>query len=144
VAQPAEAPVVVIHSQAHAVAALAAAAEAGRPVILASAPDAGIYGGPGWWGGLIAGARAAVPTGQAAALLDCGDDAGAAQAAIRAGIEAIVFTGPAEVARRLVDIARQRGCRLVHERPAAALDLGAAFFASPEQLRRSCAEHLSR
>src|SRR6266436_10394547 len=87
------APVIIIHSLAHAVAALSAAAEAGRRVTLASAPDAGIYAGPGWFSALVAAARAAVPAAQCAALLDCGDDAGAAQAAIRTGIEGIVFTG---------------------------------------------------
>src|SRR5216684_465206 len=91
------APVIIIHSLTHAVAALSAAAEAGRPVTLASAPDAGIYAGSGWFGALVAAARAAIPAGQSAALLDCGDDAGAAQAAIRAGIEGIVFTGRADV-----------------------------------------------
>jgi hypothetical protein len=121
------------------VAALSAAAEAGRPITLASAPDAGIYAGPGWFGGLIAAARDAVPAAQSTALLDCGDDAGAAQAAIRAGIEGIVFTGRADVAERLADIAGQRDARLLTARPVPALDLAAEFFASPETLRRRCA-----
>src|SRR5438067_12898566 len=112
---------IIIHSLAHAIAALSAAAEAGRPVTLASAPDAGIYAGPGWFGGLIAAAREAVPAAQSTALLDCAEDAGAAQAAIRAGIEGVVFTGRADVAERLADIAGQRGIRLLTERPAATL-----------------------
>jgi hypothetical protein len=132
-------PVIIVHALAHAVAALSAAAEAGRPVTLASAPDAGIYAGPGWFGALIAAACDAVPMAQSAALLDCGDDAGAAQAAIRAGIEGIVFTGRADVAERLADIARQRGARLLTARPVPTLDLGTEFFASPETLRRRCA-----
>src|SRR5947208_1746106 len=82
----------------------------------------------------VAAARAAVPAAQSAALLDCGDDAGAAQAAIRTGIEGIVFTGRADVAERLADIARQRGARLLTARPASALDLGDAFFAAAEAL----------
>ena len=135
--------VIVIHSLAHAVAALSAAAEAGRPVILLSAPDAGIYAGPGWFGELVAAARDAVPAAQSTALLDCGDDVGAAQAAIRAGVEGIVFTGPADVAERLADIAGQGGIRLVTRRPVAALDLGTEFFASPETLRRRCADILA-
>jgi sugar/nucleoside kinase (ribokinase family) len=136
-------PVVIIHSLAHAVAALTAAAETGRPVVLASAPDAGIYGGPGWWKELIAAARAVVPNAPATALLDCGDDAGAAQAAIRAGIEGIVFTGRADAATRLADIAEQRGARLLAARPDAVLDLGADFFSSEEALRRRCADILA-
>ena len=129
----------MIHALAHAVAALSAAVEAERGVTLLSAPDAGIYGGPGWWRELIAMARATVPAAQCTALLDCGDDAGAAQAALRAGVETIVFTGRADVARRLADIARQRGARLMTERPVPDLDLGDSFFAPPEALRQRCA-----
>src|SRR5579862_9651333 len=131
------APVIIVHSLAHAVAALSAAVAAGRSVILASAA------GPGWFGALIAQARAAVPAAHSTCLLDCGDDAGAAQAAIRAGIEAVVFTGRAEIADRLTDIARQCGVRLVPRQPVAALDLAVAFLDSPEALRRHCADVLA-
>ncbi len=131
--------VIIVHSLAHAVAALTASAETGRKVTLASAPDAGIYAGPGWFGGLIAAALEAVPAAQCKILLDCGNDVGAVLAAIRAGIEAIVFTGRADVAERLADIARQRGSRLVTIRPEAALDLGAEFVALPETLLARCA-----
>jgi hypothetical protein len=137
-------PVIIVHSLAHAVAALSAAAEAGRPVTLASAPDAGIYAGPGWFGALLAAAREAVPAAQSTVLLDCGDDAGAAQAAIRAGIEGIVFTGRADVAERLADVARRRGVRLLSARPAGLLDLETQFFASPEALHRRCAQVLQQ
>jgi hypothetical protein len=139
----ADAPVVIVHSPAHAVAALEAAAAAGRAITLASAPDAGVYGGPGWFRGLIAAAREAVPAGQCTMLLDCGEDAGAAMAAVRAGIEAVVFTGRADIAEGLADIAGQRGARLLTQRPEAALDLAADFFASPETLRRRCADLLA-
>lgn len=129
-------PAIVVHSLAHAVAALEAAAEAGRPVLLLSAVDAGLSAGSGWWREAIAAAREAVPAVRASALLDCGDDAGAAQAALRSGIEAIVFSGPGEALERLADIARQRGSHVYRKRPKAALDLGDDFFASPETLRR--------
>ena len=138
-----DAPVIIIRSLAHAIAALGAAAETGRPVVIASAPDAGIYAGPGWWRALIEGAREAVPAAQFTAFLDCGDDAGAAMAAIRAGIEAVVFTGHADVVRRLADIAAQAGASLVTERPAPALDLGDPFFADDDSVRRRCAEILA-
>jgi acyl-CoA reductase-like NAD-dependent aldehyde dehydrogenase len=143
VVQIGDRPVIIVHSLAHAVAALGAAAVAGRPITLASAPDAGIYAGPGWFGALVAAAREAVPAAQCAAVLDCGDDAGAAQAAIRAGIEAIVFTGRRDVAERLADIAGERGARVLTAHPVPALDLGAAFFASPEAQRRRCADVLA-
>jgi hypothetical protein len=132
-----------VHGLAHAVAALEAAAEAGRPVTLLSAADAGIAGGPGWWREMIAAAREVVPQAQCVSLLDCGDDAGAAQGAIRAGVEAIVFTGREDVALRLADIARQRDAGLVTKRPEPALDLAGIFFAAPEALRRRCADILA-
>jgi hypothetical protein len=140
---PDTAPVIIIHSLAHAVAALTAAAKAGRPIVLASAPEAGVYAGPGWFREVIGAAREAMAAAQFSAVLDCGDDAGAAMAAIRAGIEAVVFTGRADVARRLADIAAQRGARLITERSAAALDLGTPFFADEETLRRRCTEILA-
>jgi len=137
-------PVIVFHSLAQAIAALTAAAQASRVIVLASAPEAGGYVGPGWFGALVAAARQAVPEARFSAFLDCGDDVGAALAAIRAAIEGVVFTGRADVARRLADIARQHGVRLETSRPAGALDLGEDFFASREILERRCAEFLSR
>ncbi len=134
---------IVVHGLAHATGALAAAAKAGRPIVLLSAPGAGIYGGPGWWRELVAAAQAAVPDARCTTLLDCGDDAGAAQGAIRSGVDGIVFTGRADVAARFADIAAQRGVRLVTERPQPALDLGDGFFASPDALRRRCADALA-
>jgi hypothetical protein len=61
-------------------------------------------------------------------------------AAIRAGFEGVVFTGRADVASRLTDIARQHGVGLHTEWPTAVLDLGTDFFASEESLERRCAE----
>lgn len=130
---------IIVHALAHAIAALEAAVEARRPVTLVSASDAGIYGGPGWWRELIAAACAAVPAAQCTSLLDCGDDAGAAQAAIRAGVGGVIFTGRADVAARLADIAHQRGVHFVAQRPAVALDLASDFFASGDGLLRRCA-----
>jgi hypothetical protein len=111
--------------------------------VLASAPGAGSYVGPGWFRELVAAAREAVPEVNCSSLLDCGDDRGAALAAIRSEVEGVVFTGRADVARRLADIAAQHGVRFVTERPAPALDLGDDFFASPEIIERRCAELLS-
>ena len=136
-------PVFVVHSLAHAVAALTAAAEVGRSVVLLSAPGAGLYAGPGWWRALVDAARAAVPSAKSAAILDCADDAGAAQGAIRGGAEVIVFAGRADVAERLADIAGQRGLEIVTVRPAATLDLAEFFFADAEGLARRCRDVLA-
>lgn len=133
-----KAAIVIIHSLAHAVGALRAAAQAGRPVVLASAADAGAYAGPGWFRVLIEAARDAVPAADCSSVLDCGDSAGAALAALRAQVEGVVFTGRADVARRLADIALQHGVRFETRRPAAVLDLADDFFASAEEAERRC------
>lgn len=142
-APPGDVPVIVAHSLAHAVAALRAAAEADRAMVILSAPDAEISVGPGWWHALIEKAREAAPAARATWLLDCGDDAGAAMGAIRAGVEGVVFTGRADVAARLSDIAGQRGASLLTSRPEPALDLGGLFFADPAALHRRCADVLA-
>jgi hypothetical protein len=138
-----EALIVVVRSLAQAIAALKAAARTGWPIVLASAPGAGSYVGPGWFREVVVAAREAVPDASFSALLDCGDDRGAALAAIRSQVEGVVFTGPADVARGLADIAGQHGVRFVTKRPVPALDLGDDFFASPEIVERRCADLLS-
>jgi delta 1-pyrroline-5-carboxylate dehydrogenase len=135
-------PVILIYSLAQATAALSAAAEAGCAIALASAPDAGGYAGPGWFGSVVAAARQAVPGARFAAILDCGDNVGAALGAIRAEVEGVIFTGRPDVAGRLADIARQHGVRFETDRPAIALDLVDEFFASKEQVERRCAAFL--
>jgi acyl-CoA reductase-like NAD-dependent aldehyde dehydrogenase len=136
-------PVIVVHALAHAIAALRAAARAGRPIILASAPEAGASAGPGWFRALVEAARNAIPQARFTAILDCGEEAGAALAAIRAQVECVLFTGRPDVARRLADIARQHGVRLQTTRPAADLDLAADFFAAPESLEQRCLDLVS-
>ena len=133
----------MVHSLAHAVAALEVAGTAGCPIVLLSAPDAGIYAGPGWFKALIDAAREAVPAALFSALLDCGDDAGAVQGALRAGVGAVVLTDRADVAERLAAIAEEAGVSLLTSRPPPLLDLADLFFASPEILRKSCADALA-
>ncbi|HEY3912555.1 MAG TPA: hypothetical protein VGM07_22100 [Stellaceae bacterium] len=136
-------PVIIVHALAHAIGALNAASRADRPIVLISAPEAGVYTGPGWFRALVAAAREAVPEACFSAMLDCGSEAGAALAAIRAQIECVVFTGRADVAARLADIAGQHGVRLETTRPSAILDLGADFFAGPEEIEQRCFDLLS-
>jgi hypothetical protein len=120
---------------------LTVSARAGRPVVLVSAPDAGGYVGPGWFKALAA-AREAVPDARCSSLLDCGENVGAALAAIRAEVEGVIFIGRPDAAHRLADIARQHGVRFETKRPADALDLVEDFFSSQEDLERRCAEFL--
>jgi acyl-CoA reductase-like NAD-dependent aldehyde dehydrogenase len=133
---------IIVHTLAQAIAALSAAERAGRPVLLVSASDAGGYVGPGWFKALTAAAREAVPDARCSSLLDCGDNVGAALAAIRAEVEGVIFTGRPDVARRLADIARQHRAHFETKRPVDALDLGEDFFATQEDLERRCAEFL--
>jgi hypothetical protein len=111
-------------------------------VVLASAPDAGGYVGPGWFASLIAEAREVVPEASFSALLDCGDDVGATLAAIRSEVQGVIFTGRPEVAHRLADIARQHAVRLLTDRPSPAVDLGADVFANADFLEQRCAQAL--
>jgi hypothetical protein len=119
---PREPRAVTVHGLEDALAAAAAAAALGRPVRLLSAPGAAAYAGAGWFAALVRLARQRQPQAALAATLDCGDRPELVQGALRAGLDDLVFTGPAAVAARLADIAGQRGARLRRRRPPA-LDL---------------------
>jgi len=136
-------PVIIVHSLVQAIAALTATVKVGRAVVLLSAPGAGSYVGPGWFGALVDAAREAVPDARFSAFLDCGNDVGAALAAIRSEIQGVVFTGRADIARRLADIALQHGVQFATNLPAPTLDLGDDFIASPEVLEQRCADLLT-
>jgi acyl-CoA reductase-like NAD-dependent aldehyde dehydrogenase len=133
-------PAIVIHSLGQAIAALKAAA--GQRLVLLSAPGAGGYAGAGWFRALVDAARAAVPQASFTAYLDCDDEAGTALAALRAGIDGVLFTGSAEIAQRLADIAAQQGAHLATARPTGALDLGVYFVAAEADLIARCTEFL--
>lgn len=115
-------PAVLVHGLDDALAAVAAAAETGRAVALLSAPAASAHAGALWLLELRRQALDAHPSAGAIAVLDCDDRAGDAQGAIAAGVTHLVFSGRADVAARLADIAAARGAELLTARPAA-LDL---------------------
>lgn len=119
---PAVPPAVLVHGLDDALAAVAAAAETGRPVALLSAPAASAHAGALWLVELRRRAVDAQPAARAIAILDCDDRAGDAQGAIAAGVTHLVFTGRPDVAARLADIATARDAVLLTERPDA-LDL---------------------
>ena len=125
--------VVIVHALDHARAALAAAADVGVPVTLASAPDAAGYAGVLWFRALLREAVGEYPDVEATGLLDCGDRPGFALAAIRLGLPAVRFSGAASVAKKLAIIAENEGVRLVRDVPDA-LDL--RFEADPEEAAR--------
>jgi hypothetical protein len=103
---------VIIHSLAQARAALAAAERLDRPIILYSAEGAAAYGGAAWFRAVIAAAQAAHPRARCEAVLDCGDSAGLALAALREGCRAIVIRGAPALRRKLAAIAATTAARL--------------------------------
>ncbi|MHA1569763.1 MAG: hypothetical protein ACTSXZ_09850 [Alphaproteobacteria bacterium] len=114
---------VIVHSLDHALCAARAAMEVGRGLDLLSGPGAGAYAGAGWWAAIATETGSAFPDLVARFILDCGDDAGAAMAALRGGIGHLAFDGPPALARRVADMAAQSGAEIVDiARPT--LDLG--------------------
>ncbi|TWB12375.1 hypothetical protein FBZ89_12573 [Nitrospirillum amazonense] len=101
----------------------ALAAADGAPVRLVSAPDAGGTLGAGGWRALLDAIAAEFPEAPLTVVLDCGDAAGHALAALALGIPDVAFSGDATAAARLADIARARGAHLHPADGAEALDL---------------------
>jgi fructose/tagatose bisphosphate aldolase len=114
---------IIVHSLAHARAALAAARDHGVPVTISSAPGAGGYAGPLWFKSLIAAARADYPEVEVTAVLDCGREAGTTLAALRHGFKRVRFTGDAAALRPLSEIAREQGAEIETGTAPEALDL---------------------
>lgn len=110
---------IVIHESGHAHAALAAAAALRVQVTLVSAPGAAAYAGPGWFCEVLRAARAVRPEAEALGLLDCGTRAGDVLAALRTGIEGVIFTGRGDVADKLASLAGAHGVAFRRTRPAA-------------------------
>lgn len=100
---------VIVHSAVQAIAAARAAADAGRPLLIRSAPGAAGYAGCGWFLAILAHARDSVPEADIEGLLDCGDDAAAAIEAMRAGTERIAFHGGERSRANVESIARALG-----------------------------------
>ena len=110
---------VVAHSLSHALAAAAAAVEAGVGLELISTPGCGHAAGTGWFcalGDLVA---QRYPDLAVRLTLDCADDAGIVLGAFRRGLRSVVFTGNAAAAARLGDIAARSGAVVHRDRPMA-------------------------
>ncbi|MDB5406720.1 MAG: hypothetical protein JWL84_1632 [Rhodospirillales bacterium] len=90
---------------------------------LASAPGAGAYAGAPWFAGIVKLAAAAAPGCAVSAILDCGDEPGTVLAALRTGLRRVRFTGAAETAARLAEIAGHYGATIEGPGAAPALDL---------------------
>jgi hypothetical protein len=128
-------PTFIVHSLAHAEAALAAAAEVNVAVCLRSAEGAALSLGAACFRSMIAMARSACPQADAIALLDCGHSPGAALAALAAGVTHICGDFPDAVRSRIDDIARQSAATLLPQQMGApSIDLAA--YAEPQQICR--------
>ncbi|WP_146205906.1 hypothetical protein [Azospirillum sp. TSH58] len=126
-----------IHSLTEADIACAAAADLGVPLLLVSAPGAAASAGAGWFREVVARAAARHPSVAMTAVLDCADRPGDALGALSAGVAMLLFSGRADVAERLADIAAQRGAHLLTALPDA-LDLRRV-----RDPRRACRDWLS-
>jgi hypothetical protein len=109
---------VVVHGLDHALQAL----RPGRAVTLLSAPGAAGYAGCLWWRELVRAARAGFPDTPTDDILDCGDAPGAAMAALRIGLPALVLAPTCPAWAATAAIAAAQGAVLLAERPPA-LDL---------------------
>ena len=114
---------IIVHSLAHARAALAAAHALKVPVTLASAAGAGGYAGPLWFKSLIEAAGGDFPDVEVTAVLDCGTEAGTTLAALRHGFKRVRFRGPEAALPALRDIAHQLAAEIETGDAPEALDL---------------------
>lgn len=119
---PVVARAVFVHGLEDARLALSVAGELGLPVTLLSSPSAAAHGGTGWFLELNAPAAIGAPGVEVSVVVDCDDRAGDAQGALAAGAKRVLFTGAAETAERLADIATGLAAEVMTERPPA-LDL---------------------
>ncbi|MFP5512106.1 MAG: hypothetical protein ACLGJC_03330 [Alphaproteobacteria bacterium] len=125
---------ILIRGLDDALAAGAAARAAGTPLVLMAPPAAGAL----WLRGVVDRVRKAHPELEVAGLLDCGDRAGEAQAALAAGLRLVLFTGHPGMADRLAAIAAARGAALSTRRTPT-LDLAATASAEGRGPHRAAA-----
>ena len=102
----------IVHDLNQAEAALDAADQSGVPVILRSALGAAQTIGPGVFMAITEKARLAHPKTDAVAVLDCGDEAGAALAALRQGCQDLAINLAPEARSKLEELAEKSGARI--------------------------------
>jgi len=110
-----------VHGLGDAMRAASVAHELGVPITLFSAPHAVASMGPAWFRDMVRELERSCPDLDVEAVLDCGDAAGYALAALRSGVKLIRFSGNPSAARKIADIAGTCGARLVR-RPSRILD----------------------
>lgn len=110
---PARRHVLVVHSLTHARAAAAVSARRGVPLTIATAPGAGGYLGPAWFGQVLGIATSENPNARLDGVFDCGDQAGCVMAALRYGLKRIRFDGTKRQRARLIGLAAAYGAEIV-------------------------------
>ena len=133
-------PAIVVHDLDQATAALRAAAAAGVPVTLWSAPGAAAYAGLGFLGSVFEKAREAVPEARHDAVVDCAASGVLAHEALSRGFAGVAFTGRGTMRRTLQAIAEAEGRRLVTAGPGR----GALDLARSDAPERDCALYLAK
>lgn len=113
-----EPPAVTVRTLEQARRTVAAARGRGCAVLLLTEPGAHAWHGPGYLKAMMDQA------GAARAVIDCGDDAGAAMLALRLGWRELHMTGPADTVARIAAMTAAAGARF-HARLPESLDLGA-------------------
>lgn len=126
-------PVFVVHDLAQAVAALQAASEAGRAVVLRSPAEGAGSLGPLYFREMIETARQSVPGARFRAELDCGAKPGLVLAALRTGLKHMRVAPGLAAYPALADIARQMDADVTEAGPddAPLLDLGRVNRSGP-------------
>ncbi len=108
-------PAVIVHGLAEARLALSV----GLPVTLLSAPGAALHAGCGWWRALVRQARAEFSSVKVAEVLDCGDGAGQALAALRMGQRSLVLSPAVPGWDAVAAIAAEQGGEVLTAAPPA-------------------------
>ena len=116
-------PAFIIDDLDQARAAAAAAVELNTPILLLTRAENAAALGLYWSEALANLLRREYAQADMLLAFDCGDRAALAHEALRAGAEAICFTGPELEARGLSEVAASLGCTLIAVRPSA-LDMG--------------------
>lgn len=115
-------PVFIVHDLAQARVVARAAAAAGQPVVMASAPGAGGSLGPALYKEIVDQACADHPNADVIACLDCADEPGTAMNALRHGVSWISLDIGGPVRAKIEQAAESLGARVISS-PADALDM---------------------
>ena len=112
-------PAFVVHDLRQALAATAAAQAMGSPLVLVSPDDGLAAQGPMFWAEIQRRVAATAPPELVVLLVDADDAPGLALAALRCGLQRLIFRGARQLAAKLEAIAETSGGSLRRTRPAA-------------------------